>query len=142
MPTMALESLKKTISEKYEPLTIDMLEAGKFDLVQVLRLGENDYNAFVKAQRELSAMQDDEDQVDENGEPIKLSPEGQEAADSNARAALVAKMRELILIPANRKDLCEKWLELIGDDLAALMEILDQYMTSTQVGEASASQSS
>jgi len=136
MPTMTLESLKAAVRAKYEPLTIDMGEAGSFDLIMPLRLPEEDLRALTKCQAEFNKIQDSvEEPVDEDGKPRPLTPEEEEAA-YNIRPQLIEKLRELLTIPADNKELCRQWLALVGDDLAALSVMVEQYQDSSQVGEA------
>lgn len=136
MPTMTLASLKQAVEAKYEPLTVDEpAVGGKFDLVQPLRLGENDLRALTKAQAEFNKIEQPEAPVDEDGNELPLTEE-QEEELFNVRPKMIAALRELILIPANNKERCTQYLDLIGDDLAMLMEFIEQYQDSSQAGEA------
>lgn len=141
MPTMTLESLAAAVKAKYEPLTIDMGDEGSFDFVMPLRLPDTDLKALTKCQAEFNRLQEVEEPVDENGKPRALTPEEEEEA-YNIKPKLVAKLRELLTIPASNKALCTAFLASVGDDLPALMELVEMYQDSSQVGEASASQGS
>jgi len=143
MPTITLESLKAAVTAKYEPLTIDMHEAGRFDLVMPLRLSDADLKALTKAQHDFNKIQEQspEEPLDDDGKPRDLT-EDEEEEMFNIRPRLISKLREIITIPASDKTLCASYLGLVGDDLPALMELVSMYQDSTQVGEASASQSS
>lgn len=141
MPTITLESLKAAVAAKYEPLTIDMGEAGTFDLVMPLRLSDEDLKALTKAQHEFNKIQEPEEPLDENGNPRELT-EVEEEEVFNLRPKLISKLRDVLTIPASNKELCAAYLRMVGDDLPALMELVSMYQDSTQVGEASASQSS
>lgn len=142
MPTITLDSLRAAVAAKYEPLTIDMGEAGRFDLVMPLRLPDAELKALTKCQSEFNHLQDDiEEPTDEDGNPREMTLEEEEEA-YNIKPKLVAKLRELLTIPASNKTLCASWLDQVGDDLPALMELVEMYQDSSQVGEASASQSS
>ena len=142
MPTTNLESLKQAVRAKYEPLTIDEPALGRaFDIVQPLRLGEKDLRALTKAQAEFNKIEQPEHPVDEDGKELPLTDE-QEEELFNIRPKMIAALRELILIPSTNKELCTRYLDLIGDDLAMLMEFVSMYQDSAEAWEASASQSS
>lgn len=141
MPTITLESLRAAVAAKYEPLTIDMGEAGTFDFVMPLRLPDDKLKALTKAQSEFNKIQDVAEPVDDEGNPIPLTEE-QEEEFYNVRPKMIAKLRELLTIPASNPELCGAYLAMVGDDLPALMELVSMYQDSSQVGEASASQSS
>jgi hypothetical protein len=136
MPTMNLESLKQAVQAKYEPLTVDEPAiGGKFDLVQPLRLGEKDLRALTKAQAEYNKIGQPEPTLDEDGKELPLTEE-QEEEQFNVRPKMIAALREIILIPADNKERCTAYLDLIGDDLAMLAEFVSQDQESSEVGEA------
>lgn len=112
MASFSLDDIRTAAEAKYGSTDIDLGDGRVVVLQNPLRLGKKDRDALTGLQDKLEAP--DADQVDVLGDAILL----------------VAKDK------AVAKDL----LAAIGDDLAVLAEIFEQYTKGSQVGEASASQ--
>lgn len=112
MPTITLDDIRDAIHAKYQPLLIDMGEAGVCELRQAMRLPETDRKAIAEAQKALS---DTEDETEIRG-----------------------YLQDIIYIAASDQRKAQALLAW-ADELVVLVEIVQKYAEVSQVGEASPS---
>lgn len=117
---VTLDTIRAAAEAKYGAYPIALSETEIVRLLNPLRLSK-------EKRAELSAIQGELSGVD---------------ADDTAAVAEVDQVdifRRMILCVAENAKLAQKLLDLVGDDLAVLAEIVSGYSDGTQVGEASAS---
>lgn len=116
MPTITLDEIKESIERKYEPLNITLPDGTTVTLVQALRLPS-------ARRAEIRAIQEN------------ISRDG--ITDTE----VMDGCRGILKAAATNQVAAGKLLKAIGDDLAALQELLMEYGKASQVGEASSSPS-
>ncbi|SDI41191.1 hypothetical protein SAMN05421505_14934 [Sinosporangium album] len=117
MPQITLADIKEAADRKFGPLVIDMGDGQSVTLLNPLRMPKT-------ARTKLTALQKELD--------------GEDATDESAEAALPKIVR---LVAASKAD-ADRLLAAVGDDLATMQEIFEEYAKATQPGEASASPTS
>ncbi len=123
METYTLDQLREDVERKYQDF--------------VIHIGEDDVVRFRSPMRLKKA---DRDALNEMFKVYRETQE--ESPDSSLENAdkMQHMLRSQLLLLASDKDAAQRLLNLIGDDLATLSELLDKYNEATQVGEASPSQ--
>lgn len=112
MASFTLDDIRAAAEAKYGSTDIHLSETETVHLQNPLRLGKKDRDKLGKIQDEMS---------EEGADQLQI-------------------MSDAILLVAKEKELAKKLLEIIGDDLAELATIFENYSKGSQVGEASASQ--
>lgn len=112
MPSITLADIQTAADKKYGPLVIEDIPGGPVELVNPIRLS-----------KEKRAKLKDLDKADEAGE-IDVDE----------------KVAECIRLAANPAD-AKRLLAALGGDLAQLKEVIEQWSSSGQSGEASPSPS-
>lgn len=114
MPTMTLESLKKTIQDKYAPFVVEFGDGDKLVLTPYLRLPEDRLKQVSALQKRMSAA-DEEDGVDD----------------------LSKYFTEMLREVATEPSAVDRLLDALGDDrLVGAKEIMEAYGKASQLGEA------
>jgi len=113
MANFTLDDIRKAADAKYASTNIDLGDGFTVELLNPLRLAKADRDVLTEISDRME--EDGADQAEILGDAIRA------AAKSKAAA--------------------EKLIEAIDGDLAVLAELFENYTESTQVGEASASQS-
>lgn len=120
--TFTLDDINKAAEARYGSMDIVLDESSTLKLRNPLRLS--------KAERtELTAFSDKEAEDAEGGEKAEESEE-----------QTLERMRGIIRIAADKKGLADRLFEHIGEDVALLVTIVEQYLEGTRAGEASPSQ--
>lgn len=121
MPTITLDTIRADIESKYAPVVIDLGDGAQVTLVQVLRLSKAKRKALLDAEkaREENAKGDEEFNED----------------------TTLEHLRSVLRLVATDTDEAEYLIELVGDDLVMLSEIINSWREGTQSGEASSSAS-
>lgn len=112
MSTFTLDDIRAAAEQKYGNTDIDLGGGDILSLVNPLRLPKDKRDRLTKIQDVLN--EDGADQGD--------------------------VMREAIRIVASSGEKADRFLSIVGDDLAMLATVFERYTGQTQMGEASASQ--
>lgn len=110
--TFTLDDIRAAAEAKYGSTDIDLGNGEVLSLVNPLRLPADKRKALTEVQERADEAEGDEGDV----------------------------MREAIRIVASDSHKAERFIEIVGDDLAMLATVFSTYTEGTQVGEASASQ--
>ena len=113
MPSVTLDDIQAAADRKYGPFTVDMGDGQTCTLLNALRLSKDKRKKVLK-------LQDLQDEDAENVEDHLI---------------------EMVRLTAQSKADADRLLKAIGNDLALLAEILEQYGKASELGEASASES-
>lgn len=127
MPTYTLDQLRKDVAAKYEPLTIDLGEAGKLDLVQPMRLSKKERAELMAKQAVFNDLQDEVEAAND-ADRVKAA---EDAEDKSLEA-----MHDIFRIVSQNSPQVKKFIEAVGDDLAVLMEVFSHYQEKAELGEA------
>lgn len=119
MATFTLTDLRNEVSKKYAPTIIENGD-DEYILQNVMQMPE-------KKRRLVTEL------IEEIGADDKDDKEGADEIDSQT-----ATLRKII-IAAEKNDKGEELLELIGDNVAMLVELFNSWTEGTQLGEASQS---
>lgn len=111
MATFTLDDIRAAAEAKYGSTDIDLGD-DKVVLVNPLRLDKDKRTALTKIQE-------------------RSEEEGADEGDV---------MREALRLVTSTPQACEKFIDMVGDDLALLATVFNAYTEGVQVGEASASQ--
>lgn len=113
---VTLDSIRQAADAKYGSFDIDLGDGNVTRLLNPLRLPEEQRADLKAVQRDLSASNESEEDVDQ-----------------------VELFERAIRVVAETKGQADRLLKLVNRDLAILAEIFTGYGENTQVGEASAS---
>jgi hypothetical protein len=112
MPTITLDSLKKTIQDKYGPFEVEFGDGDKLVLTPYLRLSEDRRKQVAAAQKRLSEADAESDDLGE-------------------------LLVDILRAAATEPGAVDRLFEAMGDDrLVGAKEIMDAYGKASQVGEA------
>lgn len=112
--TFTLDNFREAAERKYGSMLIEMGD-DVLTLRNALRLSSAE-------RKELTSSQD-------------------AAEDNDDEEGAIESLRNVIRVAAQEKKLAEDFLALVGDDAAVLMAVIEEYMGSTETGEASPSES-
>lgn len=121
MSTYSLDQLREDTEKKYGDFVVELGNDEEVRLRTPLRLpkeGREELRKMFRQYRELQESDDDGQFVSEQS--IQL-------------------MRDQLYLLATNKNMANRMLKLVGDDLALLSGLLEAYAEATQLGEASAS---
>lgn len=122
MATFTLTDLRNEVSKKYAPTVIENGD-DEYILQNVMQMPEKKRRLVTELIEEIGA--DDKDNNEDK--------EGADEIDSQT-----ATLRKII-IAAEKNDKGEELLELIGDNVAMLVELFNSWTEGAQLGEASQS---
>lgn len=122
MATFTLTDLRNEVSKKYAPTVIENGD-DEYILQNVMQMPEKKRRLVTELIEEIGADDKDNDE----------DKEGADEIDSQT-----ATLRKII-IAAEKNDKGEELLELIGDNVAMLVELFNSWTEGTQLGEASQS---
>lgn len=138
MAGTTLDDIKDAVSKKYAPWDIDMGKDGVAKLHPLMRLEKAERSELMSMQGRFNNLRDQLDGEDADGKKKDVDAETAERAEDESIEAL----REMILIVGKRHAKVQKFLDIVGDDMAILLETFQQYSEATQSGEAPASPAS
>lgn len=118
MATFTLTDLRNEVTKKYAPTIIENGD-DKYILQNLMQMEERKRRAIEQL---VDSIQD---------EP--------EAGEDGSDAENQTEVFRQILVAAEDNDRGEELLELLGDNLAMLVELVNSWMEGTQLGEASQS---
>ena len=113
---VTLEGLRQEASKRYADYPVHLDETTWVVLRAPLRLSTDDRSRLRQLQRSLSDMRDDPQYSDVD---------------------LLETLRNMIRTVANDRRLADQLIEAIGEDLALLQTLFEDYSERTQAGEAS-----
>lgn len=116
---ITLDSIRDAADKKYAPLVIDLGDGTEVELANVLRLGK-------EKRAELSRIQD-----------FLADDDAAEASEDEK----IEMIREILRLVATDTNSVNRMLNIVGDDIAFLMQVFDTYQSKEDLGEASASES-
>lgn len=142
MATIKLDTIRENVSRKYAPLVIELDADNAVSLRQVIRLSKAERDALTK----LQADRVREAREAERNEKARLARvEAGEVDDSDlsdtSDESLLSYFKAFIKLVADSPAGAEALFAALDDDVAILGEIVTEYSESTQVGEASSSES-
>lgn len=141
MATIKLDEVRANVSRKYAPLEID-LGAETVSLRQTIRLskGERDKLAKLQADRVRESRAQEREEAARQARVAAGEVDDSDIVDESDETTL-EYFKQFIAIVADSKAGAEALFDAVGDDVAVLGEIVTEYAESTQVGEASSSES-
>lgn len=111
MANFTLDDIRAAAEAKYGSTNIDLGNGDTLSLVNPLRLPKDKRDRLTAIQKEIDGGKDQGD-----------------------------AMKDALRIVADSQEKCERFLAIVGDDLAMLATVFSAYVSGSQLGEASASQ--
>lgn len=132
MATISLDQLREDVDRKYGDFEVELDGEHKCRLRNALRLNKDERSQLRSLQKRYDAVSKEEKLPEDD--PKRRS-------DSEIEEAFTTVLFEQIRLLAENKAAANKLLKAVGDDQAILMYLIEQYMETTQPGEANPSQS-